>query len=85
MTCILQQKWEYVIKYGRPKRRMKKRVMTVDDEPDVTYSLKACLEETGLVQVDGFIGPILALVKFKPSTFNLVILDIRVPLMNGFQ
>ena len=59
--------------------------MTVDDEPDVTYCLKACLEETGLVQVDGYIDPILALAKFKPSTFDLVILDIRMPVMNGFE
>ena len=49
---------------------MKKGVMTVDDEPDVTYCLKACLEETGLVQVDGYIDPILALGKFKPFTFD---------------
>jgi CheY-like chemotaxis protein len=82
---ILQQKVEHVIKYVRRKRRMKKRVMTVDDEPDVTYCLKACLEETGLVQVDGYIDPFLALAKFKPSTFDLVILDIRMPVMNGFQ
>jgi two-component system, OmpR family, response regulator ChvI len=82
---ILQQKVEHVIKYVRRKRRMKKRVMTVDDEPDVTYCLKACLEETGLVQVDGYVDPILALAKFKPSTFDLVILDIRMPVMNGFQ
>jgi CheY-like chemotaxis protein len=82
---ILQQKWEHVIKYVRPKRRMKKRVMTVDDEPDITYCLKVCLEETGLVQVDGYVDPILALAKFKPSTFDLVILDIRMPVMNGFQ
>jgi CheY-like chemotaxis protein len=82
---ILQQKCEHVIKYVRPKRRMKKRVMTVDDEPDITYCLKACLEETGLVQVDGYVDPILALAKFKPSTFDLVILDIRMPVMNGFQ
>jgi CheY-like chemotaxis protein len=82
---ILQQKWEHVIKYVRPKRRMKKRVMTVDDEPDITYCLKVCLEETGLIQVDGYVDPILALAKFKPSTFDLVILDIRMPVMNGFQ
>ena len=59
--------------------------MTVDDEHDVTYSLKRCLEETGLVQVDGYVDPILALAKFEPSTFDLVILDIRMPVMNGFQ
>jgi two-component system, OmpR family, response regulator ChvI len=82
---ILQQKVEHVIKYVRRKRRMKKRVMTVDDEPDVTYCLKACLEETGLVQVDGYVDPFLALAKFKPSTFDLVILDFRMPVMNGFQ
>jgi DNA-binding response OmpR family regulator len=71
-------------KIWAPKKTDEKRVMTVDDEPDVTYLLKTCIEETGLFQVDVYIGPILALVKFKPSTFDLVILDIRVPVMNVY-
>ena len=64
---------------------LKIRVLVVDDEYDVTYSLKTCLEGTGLIQVDGFIDPIKALANFKPDTYDLVILDIRMPVMNGFE
>ena len=43
------------------------------------------LEETRLFQVDGYIDPILALSNFKPNTYDLVVLDIRMPVMDGFK
>jgi DNA-binding NtrC family response regulator len=64
---------------------MKKRIMTVDDEYDVTYSLKKILEESGQFEVDGFTDPEKALSSFQPGRYNLVILDIRMPYMNGFE
>jgi two-component system, OmpR family, response regulator ChvI len=63
----------------------RKRIMIVDDEYDVVYSLRTVLEETRLFQVDGYIDPILALSNFKPNTFDLVVLDIRMPVMDGFE
>lgn len=63
----------------------KRRIMLVDDEYDVVYSLKTVLEETKLFQVDGHTDPILALSIFKPDTYDLVVLDIRMPVMNGFE
>ena len=55
------------------------------DEYDIVYSLKTVLEETKLFQVDGHTDPILALSIFKPDTYDLVVLDIRIPVMNGFD
>ena len=52
---------------------------------DIVYSLKTELEETKLFQVDGHTDPILALSIFKPDTYDLVVLDIRIPVMNGFE
>ena len=46
----------------------RKRIMIVDDEYDVVYSLRTVLEETSLFQVDGYIDPILALSNFKHNT-----------------
>jgi DNA-binding response OmpR family regulator len=57
----------------------------VDDEQDITYTLKATLEETGSFQVESFTDPILALSEFKAGTYDLAVLDIRMPGMNGFQ
>ena len=57
----------------------------VDDEQDITYTLKATLEKTGSFQVESFTDPILALSEFKAGTYDLAVLDIRMPGMNGFQ
>ena len=59
--------------------------MTVDDEGDVVFSLSAVLQETGLFEVDGFTDPQHALSSFKPGKYDLVILDIRMPKIDGFE
>lgn len=40
---------------------------------------------TGLFEVDGFTDPQQALSSFKPGKYDLVILDIRMPKMDGFE
>ena len=60
-------------------------MLVVDDEFDVSYSLKRCLEETGLFQVDGFADATEALTHFRPRIYDLVILDIKMPGMDGFE
>jgi DNA-binding response OmpR family regulator len=57
----------------------------VDDEQDLTITLKATLEETGPFQVETFTDPVLALSEFKAGVYDLAVLDIRIPKMNGFQ
>ncbi|HEX5976613.1 MAG TPA: response regulator, partial [Nitrososphaeraceae archaeon] len=64
---------------------MKAKILVVDDEPDVTYALKATLEATGSFDIYPFNEPSLALSNFKPDTYDLAILDIRMPQMNGFE
>ena len=56
----------------------------VDDEPDITVTLKTALEDNGFF-VDTFNNPALALSTFKPGLYGLALLDIRMPEMNGFQ
>jgi DNA-binding response OmpR family regulator len=63
---------------------VKKRLLIVDDEQDVTLTLHAILQEGGF-EVVSFNDPLLALQSFKPRHYELVILDIRMPKMNGFE
>ncbi len=63
---------------------MERRVLIVDDEVDITDALKAGLERRGF-KVDTFNDPQQALTAFKPATYDIAILDIRMPKMNGFE
>jgi DNA-binding response OmpR family regulator len=63
---------------------MPRRVLVVDDEPDITYALKVGLEGKGF-QVETYNDPTAALAKFKPKMFDIAILDIRMPKMSGFE
>ena len=60
-----------------------KRILLVDDESDVCFVLEMVLGENGFV-VDPYENPMLALQKFKAYSYDLVILDIRMPELNGF-
>jgi DNA-binding response OmpR family regulator len=60
-----------------------KRILVVDDEPDVCLVLEMVLGEKGFA-VDSYRDPLLALEKFKPHSYTLVILDIKMPDLNGF-
>jgi DNA-binding response OmpR family regulator len=64
--------------------RKNKRILLVDDEPDVTYTLEIVLEDNGFM-VDSYTDPTLALSNFKPGLYDLLLLDIRMPKMNGFD
>jgi CheY-like chemotaxis protein len=63
----------------------KKRILLVDDEPDIIFTLRASLEESGLFQVDTFYNSVLALSRFKAGAFDLALLDIRMPEMDSFE
>ena len=65
---------------------MNKRVLIVDDEPDLNLTVKMVLEENGF-KVDSFTDPLLALENFKEQDgmYDLLILDIKMPEMNGFE
>jgi DNA-binding response OmpR family regulator len=61
-----------------------KTVLIVDDEPDVKLALKITLEENGF-EVDAFDDPVTALDHFKKGVYDLLILDIKMPKMHGFE
>jgi CheY-like chemotaxis protein len=60
------------------------RILLVDDEPDVTYAIEKILENNGFV-VSSYNDPTLVLSNFKPGLYDLLLLDIRMPEINGFE
>ncbi len=63
---------------------IKKRILIVDDEPDVGLTLKIVLEKNGFT-ADCFTDPVTALKNFKPGLYDLIILDIKMPRISGFE
>lgn len=56
----------------------------MDDEPDIISTMKNGLERLGY-DVDAFTDPRKALDNFKPNYYRRMLLDIRMPQMNGFE
>ena len=65
-------------------KRARKKILVVDDEPDVTFTIKVILTSNGY-QVDAFEDAEEALANFKNQAYFLAFLDIKMPKMNGFD
>ena len=63
---------------------MKKKILLVEDEQDIATVLDMVLEEGGY-EVDCFSDPVLALKNFRAPSYDLVILDIKMPEMDGIE
>ena len=62
----------------------KSRILLIDDEPDIAYLVKVGLERNGF-EVDGYTDPILALQNFRRGLYRLLVLDIKMPKIDGIQ
>jgi DNA-binding response OmpR family regulator len=67
-----------------PPDSKKARILIVDDEEDITSILKKGLEKYGY-EIDVFNDPLLALSSLRAGSYDLILLDIRMPKMDGFE
>jgi DNA-binding response OmpR family regulator len=63
---------------------LKNRILIVDDEPDIAQVLKMGLENNGFA-VDMYNDPLHVISNFKADSYDLLLLDIKMPKMNGFE
>jgi two-component system cell cycle response regulator CpdR len=72
---------------NRKVRGYKQRVMVLDDDFDLATLVKQILQKDGFNNVFSFTDPLLALEHFRINhkDYSLIISDIRMPIMNGFQ
>ena len=71
-----------------------KNILIIDDNPDITITFKEGLEgenskesnnDNVFFEVFTYTDPFLALSEFKPNLYDLVLVDINMPKMNGFD
>lgn len=68
-----------------------KRVLIVDDDPDITLTFKVGLdgyyyhENRRQFVIYAYNNPSIALSEFKPNFYDLLLTDINMPHMNGFE
>jgi len=63
-----------------------KRILMVDDNTDNAYTLRIGLESNdSSMQVYSYDNPINALLDFKPNFYDLLLIDVNMPLMDGFE
>jgi DNA-binding response OmpR family regulator len=63
-----------------------KRILIVDDDSDIAFTLRIGLENNdAAMQVYSYDNPVNALIDFKPNFYDLLLIDVNMPLMNGFE
>ena len=72
------------------KERFWKRILIIDDDADITTTFKMGIEDGNIdtnrrIEVHTYNDPTAALSEFQPNFFDLLLVDINMPHMNGFQ
>ncbi|HYA84038.1 MAG TPA: response regulator [Candidatus Bathyarchaeia archaeon] len=90
-SLLLKQKQEAYKTLTKEQQRFWKRILIVDDNVDITVCFKTAIEDnnnttlTKKIEVHTSNNPVMALSEFKPNFYDLLLVDINMPHMNGFQ
>ncbi len=80
---IKKKRDDYSGYYSSHKPKIK-RIFLVDDNYDHTVTFKVGLELAGF-EVDAYTDSAIALSKFKPDCYDLMLIDIKMPKIDGFE
>jgi DNA-binding response OmpR family regulator len=74
----------------KDEERFWKRILIVDDDEDITITFKVGIEDSNTntnrrIEVYTSNNPVAALSEFKPNFYDLLLVDIKMPHMNGFE
>jgi len=77
----------------RKKQRFWKKILIIDDEHDITVTFKLGIESSNNIlnndskniKVYTYNDPLVALSEFKRDTYDLLLVDIDLPHLNGFE
>jgi DNA-binding response OmpR family regulator len=76
----------------KDEQRSWKRIMIVDDDEDITSAFKLGIEDSNndvdvnkRIEVYTSNDPVASLSEFKPNFYDLLLVDINMPHMNGFE
>jgi CheY-like chemotaxis protein len=72
------------VKVNNNNNSLHNKILLVDDEPDITTVFALGLEDYGF-KVDVFNDPLQALSDFKKGSYDLVLINYKMPNMNGFE
>ena len=95
-SILTEKRTSFVPKSGltrldrKGKQKSSKQLMIIDDDPDITLTFKQGLETVSenndkLFEVYSFNDPIDALSNFESNFYDLLLIDINMPKMNGFE
>jgi len=59
------------------------KILIIDDNPDINNLFKIYLESDGCCRVDSYTNPIEALYYFKKNVYDLILLDLKMPQIDG--
>ena len=64
--------------------KKKRRILVVDDEPDLCRVYQIVLEDAGYECVS-YTDSVKALQEFRASYYDLILVDVMMPILNGFE